>query len=99
MVGVTETDSGISLLLKVQPNAKKNSIVGKHGDRLKISVTAPPDKGKANKAVIKLMARELEVKASQISVISGQTSRDKKVQIKGISLKDLMDSGIKELRD
>ncbi|MGR3319584.1 MAG: DUF167 domain-containing protein [Candidatus Anammoxibacter sp.] len=89
MVKVTETDSGILLLLKVQPNAKKNSIVGKHGDRLKISVTAPPDKGKANKAVIKLIATELKVKTSQVSVVSGQTSRDKKVQILGVSLKHL----------
>ena len=87
MIEITETDTGLSVLIKVQPNSKENAIVGKYGKRLKISVTSPPEKGKANKAVIKLMATVLGIKTSQINIVSGQTTREKKIHIIGMSLK------------
>lgn len=86
MIEITETDSGLSILLKVQPNSKKNALIGKYGKRLKVSVTSPQEKGKANKAVIKLIASVLGVKTSQISIMSGQTTREKKIHISGMTL-------------
>lgn len=89
MIEAFETDTGVIFLVKVQPNAKKNAIVGEYGNRLKVTVTAPPERGKANKAVIDLISKELKIKVSRISVVSGQTAKDKKVHIEGESLKCL----------
>lgn len=94
MIGTFETDSGVTILVKVQPNARKESIIGVHGNQLKVAVTATPEKGMANKAIISLLAKRLKVKPSQVNVISGHTSRDKRIHIKGISLDDLKILGI-----
>ncbi len=83
MIECLETDSGVTLSLKVQPNAKKSRVVGLHGDKLKVAVTAVPEDGKANKAVIALLSKELGIKASMMSIVSGLTSRDKKIFIEG----------------
>ena len=96
MIEAFETDTGVTFLVKVQPNAKKNSIVGEYGNRLKVTVTAPPEKGKANKAVIDLISKELKIKASCVSVVSGQTAKDKKIHIKGESLEYLRQLKIKD---
>ncbi len=86
MIDIIETDSGVTISLKVQPNAKKNAIIGEHGNLLKIAVTAVPEKGKANKAVIDMLAKKLKIKKSRVSVVAGLTTREKKVYLEGISL-------------
>ena len=89
MINVTENDSGIIIPLKVQPNASKEKIIGEHNGQLKIAVTAVPEKGKANKAVIKLLAKKLNTKISCIRIISGETSREKTVFIKELKASSL----------
>ena len=89
MINVTEKDSGIIIPVKVQPNASKERIVGEYNGQLKIAVTAAPEKGKANKAIIKLLAEKLGTKISSIRVISGETSRDKRVFIEGVKASSL----------
>ena len=89
MVEIIETDTGFSILLKVKPNSKKNSIIGAHGNRLKISVTAPPEDGKANKAIMKMIAKELSIKPAQLEIVAGRASRDKKLHIIGVTLQSL----------
>ena len=74
--------------VKVQPNASKDRVVGEHADQIKIAVTVAPEKGKANKAVIKVLSKWLGVKSSDIQIISGETSRDKKVFIRDINEED-----------
>lgn len=88
MIELIENDSGLTVSLKVQPNAKRNTIIGEHGNKLKLSVTAVPENGKANKAVVVLLSKELGIKASNIQIVSGFTSRDKKVHIKGLFIKN-----------
>ncbi|MCL4115596.1 UNVERIFIED_CONTAM: hypothetical protein GTU68_058643 [Idotea baltica] len=51
------------------------------GDRLKIAITAPPVDGKANKHLVKFLAKQFKVAKSQINIVSGETDRDKTVQI------------------
>lgn len=76
--------SGSTLLkLRVKPGAKRNALLGRHGEALKLSVTAPPDKGKANRAVIELLAEALDLPASAIEIVGGAGSRDKTVRIEG----------------
>jgi uncharacterized protein len=79
--------SGVTLTLKVQPKASRNAIEGAvetaDGWALKIAVSAPPDKGKANAAVIAALARAFDVAKSRISVTHGDTDRRKIVHIEG----------------
>jgi len=88
MVNIREVEDGIVVSVKVQPNASKERVVGEHADQLKIAVTVAPEKGKANKAVIKVLSKLLGVKSSDIEILSGETSRDKKVFIRNISEED-----------
>ena len=78
---------GIRLRLKVQPKARREGVTGwtpdPDGMALKLSVGAPPEDGKANAAVIALLAETLGVAKSAISVVSGATDRRKLVEIRG----------------
>ena len=70
--------------IRVIPNAKQNKIV-KEAGRLKIYLTVPPVDGKANKALIKFLAKHFEVKKSSVKLVRGQKSRDKIVAITPVS--------------
>ena len=85
MINIREVEGGVVVSVKVQPNASRDRVVGEHGDQLKIAVTVASEKGKANKVVIKVLSKLLGVKNSDIEILSGETSRDKKVLIRNIS--------------
>jgi uncharacterized protein len=89
MVKTREMAGGIVVSVKVQPNSSKDRVAGKYADRIKIAVTAAPEKGKANKAVIKIFSKWLGVKSSDIQIISGETSRDKEVFVRNITEEDV----------
>jgi uncharacterized protein (TIGR00251 family) len=72
------------LKVKVVPGSSRNEIVGWLGDALKVKVMAPPEKGKANEAVIGLLAAALGIATDDISVVSGHSSPAKVVAIAGI---------------
>ncbi len=78
---------GLSLTLKVQPKASRDAIQGAvetpDGWALKVAVTAPPDKGKANAAVIALVAKAFGVAKSNVTVSLGETDRRKVLHIAG----------------
>lgn len=67
------------------PGASASVIAGWLEDTLKVRVAAPPEKGKANKAVESLMAESLELPRSAVNVISGKTSPNKTIEIQGIT--------------
>jgi uncharacterized protein (TIGR00251 family) len=69
------------LRLRVSPRAKRNAILGLRGDTLKVSVTAVPERGKANDAVVALLAEALDVAPSSIELVSGASSKDKIVEV------------------
>jgi uncharacterized protein len=70
--------------LRVSPGASSNAIVGRHGDGWKIRVTAPPEDGKANDAVLRLLADRVGLPQVKLRLISGPSSRDKVVELMGI---------------
>jgi uncharacterized protein (TIGR00251 family) len=72
------------LNVKVVPGSSRNQIVGWLGDALKIKVTAPPEKGQANEAVIELLAEALDLTTDDIEVLSGHSSPSKVIAINGI---------------
>jgi uncharacterized protein len=73
------------LTIKVVPGASQTRIAGLLGDTLKIRVQAQPEKGKANIAVLEMLAKFLGVPAHQITICSGHTSQTKVVEIDGVS--------------
>ena len=75
--------SGI-LTLHIQPGAKKTEITGLHGEALKIRLAAPPVDGKANAALIAFLAKACGVSKSSVELVSGDTSRAKRVRIHGV---------------
>ncbi|MGE3465316.1 MAG: DUF167 domain-containing protein [Pyrinomonadaceae bacterium] len=75
--------------VKVVPGASQNKIVGVLGEALKVRVQAPPEKGKANASVLKIIAEFLGVPEKQLSICSGQTSPTKVVEVRGLSDDDL----------
>lgn len=83
-----ETGTAV-LRLHVQPGAGKTAIVGRHGDAIKVRVAAPPEGGRANDAVVALVAQSFDVKLASVTLIGGQSSRSKRVQVDGISLAEL----------
>ena len=85
MLDIVTTNSGVILSIRTQPGSSKNRIIGEYGGRLKLAVTAAPEKGKANKAVIELLAETLHINESSIQIISGESSRDKRLMIEGLT--------------
>jgi uncharacterized protein len=73
------------LRLHVGPGAARTEIVGRHGDGWKVRVAAAPEHGRANEAVVRLLADALEVPRDAVAVVSGHTSRDKIVELDGIA--------------
>jgi uncharacterized protein len=89
MVLLKESKSGLTFDIHVIPHASRAEIVGAQEGALKIKVTAPPVEGAANEACIKLLAKELGLKKSQMEIFSGAKSRKKTVMITNISKTEL----------
>jgi uncharacterized protein (TIGR00251 family) len=73
------------LNLKVAPKSSRNAVNGWLGDTLKLSVTAAPDKGKANQAVVGLLAETLGLPRSSVRIVRGETAATKQVEISGLA--------------
>lgn len=73
------------LRLRVAPGAAKPAVVGRHGDAWKVRVAAAPERGKANEAVLTLLAKTLAIPPASISLVSGGSSRDKVVELAGLT--------------
>jgi uncharacterized protein (TIGR00251 family) len=86
---VSMKEATTTLKVNLQPRASRNGIDGVQGDALKLRVTAPPVEGRANKALKKLLAEHLGIPPSRIAIISGRRSREKLVQLSGISRAEL----------
>ena len=77
---------GIILRVHLQPRAKKNEIVGIHGDSIKIRLKAPPVDGKANEEARRFLAKVLGIKRQQVILRAGTTSRSKSFLIKDVDI-------------
>jgi uncharacterized protein (TIGR00251 family) len=85
-----QTSQGVLLPVQAQPRSRKNAIEGWHAGRWKVQVTQVPEKGKANLALAKVLAKTLGLKRSQILLISGETSAQKVFRIEGLSAEELL---------
>jgi len=88
-VNIQQTTAGLLLPVRAYPNGRQNAITGIHAGQLKVQVTAVPEKGKANKAIIKLLAAELDLKRSNISLHKGSSSQQKMFVVVNIASEEL----------
>ncbi|EJL7521285.1 DUF167 family protein YggU [Cronobacter sakazakii] len=81
MSAVSKTVDGPVLRLYIQPKASRDSIIGLHGDELKVAITAPPVDGQANAHLVKYLAKQFRVAKSQVVIEKGELGRHKQVKI------------------
>ena len=96
LINLKESKKGLTFDIQVIPHASRAEIVGMQDGVLKIKVTSPPVEGAANDACIKLLAKELGLKKSQMEISSGAKSRKKTVMIQDIS-KGMLQSKINDI--
>ena len=89
MLDLKPHPDGAILPVRAQPGARRNEIRGLQDGALKVCVTQAPEKGKANKAIVEVLAKWLGVRKSQIELLSGETASQKKFLIHGIEQKEL----------
>jgi uncharacterized protein (TIGR00251 family) len=89
VIALHETSSGITFAIKVQPRARRNAIVGELGKALKLALIAAPVDGRANQACVEFFADLFDVSRSSITIVSGQSSRNKVIRITGSTLEHL----------
>lgn len=81
----SDTKDGCVLRIHAVPRAGRNRVQGPHGDALKISLKAPPVDGKANRELLAFLAEILDLPPRQLSLLSGEGSREKRVEVRGLS--------------
>ena len=89
-IRIEQSGDDVRIWIKAVPGASRDEITGVIGDRLKVRISAPPEAGKANKAICKLIAKSLKVKANQVSIESGQTNPEKIVRISCANINAVM---------
>jgi uncharacterized protein (TIGR00251 family) len=76
------------LRIRVSPGARRTELVGRQGEAWKIRVAAPPERGRANDAVLKLLAERLRIPAAGLTLVSGASARDKVVELRGLAAEE-----------
>ena len=77
------------LRLRVSPGAGRTALVGRHGDAWKVRVTEAPERGRANEAVLRLLAETLALPRNALTLVSGHGARDKIVELAGLEPREI----------
>jgi uncharacterized protein (TIGR00251 family) len=77
------------LRLRVSPGAARSAVVGRHGDAWKLRVAAPAEAGRANAAVVQLLARTLDLPRRHVTLVSGRSAREKIVELADVDAVDV----------
>jgi len=85
-----QTDISATLSVRIQPRSSKNGVTRMEDGSLKIRLTAPPVDGAANEALVKFLSEALSISKSQVEIVTGHTSREKRVKISGMSEADVI---------
>lgn len=89
---IEESSSGVRFRVRAQPRASKTEVAGPHGDSIRIRLAAPPVDGEANEELVRFLAKLLGVARSAVSIVSGETGRDKLVEVSGARVADVRDA-------
>jgi len=85
LIVLQSVDDGFVLPVRAAPGARRSEIRGEQNQALKVAVTQVAEKGKANKAIVDLLSKTLSLRKSQIELLSGHTSSEKRFLIRGLS--------------
>lgn len=89
VIQLADHPEGLVLPIRAQPGAKKAGVLGEQAGALKLGVTAPPQDGRANAAVVELVRELLGLKRSQVELVAGLKDRNKKLLIRDMSRTEL----------
>ena len=90
MIEVSERDGSVVLAVRVQPRASKDEIAGEMGGALKVRLRAPAVEDRANHALIDFLAELLKTPRSAVSILSGERSRVKRIEIRGVTRQQVL---------
>jgi uncharacterized protein (TIGR00251 family) len=89
MIAITDHAEGCVLPVRAQPGARRPGVQGEQAGALKVAVSAPPQDGRANEALVEALREALGVRRSQVELLAGATGRDKKFLIRGLTRAEL----------
>lgn len=84
-INIQENSGSVTLEVRVIPRSSKSEIVGEHNGAMRVKLSAPPVDGAANEELIRLLSKEFEVSRSAIEIVSGLTSKSKRVRIADVN--------------
>jgi uncharacterized protein (TIGR00251 family) len=82
---IRSVEGGVEIDVQVVPRASRDAVVGRVGDRIKVSITAPPVDGRANDAIVELFATKVGAAKRDIVLVRGATAKRKTIRIAGIT--------------
>lgn len=88
-VRIEQQGDDVLIHIKAVPGASRDQVAGAVGDRLKVRISAPPEGGKANKAICRLLAKAVGAKAKDVTIESGQTNPEKIIRIAGATVEEI----------
>lgn len=89
MLDIKETNGSIVFPVFVVPRASRSEFAGELGGAVKVRLASPPVDGKANAELVKLLAKLFRIARSQIEIISGLSSRSKRIRLTGVTAEEL----------
>ena len=89
MLDLEEQVDGVVLPIRAHAAARRNAILGARAGALRVAVTAAPEKGKANQAIVALLSKTLGIAKSSIELVAGETSPQKRVLLRGVEVQQV----------
>lgn len=89
MIAIEPHVEGVILPVRAQPGSGKSELRGEQDGALKVAVTQVAERGKANKAIAAFLSKQLGLRKSQLELLSGETSSQKKFLVRGVSIEQL----------
>ena len=88
MIELREDNGDLLLPIHVHAGARRSAVGGEYDGRLRVRVTAAPEKGKANRAIVQLLAKRLGLRKRQVAIAQGHTSQEKLVRLSDLTARD-----------
>ena len=90
MIQCKESGGALTFAVRVVPRASRSAVAGEHGGALRVRVAAPPVEGAANEELRRTLARAFDVPARNVEIVSGQSSKTKRVRVNGADARALL---------
>lgn len=87
---VEATAGGVIIRVRAQPCAHRKGVTGVRDGELCVAVTAPPDRGRANDAIVKVLAKVIGAPRSRVKILSGETNRHKRLMVEGVAVEEVV---------